>query len=266
MPVTGQFAPSRQVVLDGAVDVRDIGGYRSRFGAGATVRRDLLFRGDAPCQLSAADVQRLAMLRLRTVIDLRTPAEVLLDGADRLPPGLDPVQIPVPGGDLAWLYQLVASGDYTRQREALGEGRAEERMRQMYRGFVADPRQRRAFAAALELLCRPGRLPALFHCTAGKDRTGWLAAILLTALGVPRDQVLADYMASNDYYWPAARRWLAQRADPELLRPLMTQRPGYLEAAFEEAAARYGSFPAFLDAGLGLGPGALARLREGLLS
>src|SRR5580658_2156372 len=139
-PMTDPWAPSRHVALDGAVNVRDIGGYRTT--TGLMVMRGRLFRGDALNQLSAADSERLDRLGLRTVIDFRTPGEVLLGGTDRLPYGIEFASLPVSGGDLGAVYELIAAGDHERQQRELGDGRAAELMVDINRGFVADPRQR----------------------------------------------------------------------------------------------------------------------------
>ena len=98
--MTAHWAPSRHVPLDGAVNVRDIGGYRTSYGLQVT--RGRLFRGDALSQLTGPDLERLDRLGLRTVIDFRTPGEVLLAGADRLPSGVELVSLPVGGGCLLY--------------------------------------------------------------------------------------------------------------------------------------------------------------------
>jgi protein-tyrosine phosphatase len=266
--MTAPWAPSRLVPLDGAVNVRDIGGYRSVHGL--EVVRGRLFRGDSLSQLSAGDIGRLDGLGLRAVIDFRTPGEILLAGPDRLPSGVDFAGLPVSGGDLEWLYELIASGDHGRQRAVLGGGRAAEFMVRVYRGFTADARQRQAFGSALRMLCSPGRLPLLYHCSGGKDRAGWMTAIVLTVLGVPREVVLRDYLLSNDFHrtgYAKLRFDLAKTgivADPELLRPILELSPTYLGAAFEEAD-RYGSFPRFLAHGLGASETMLGELRRALL-
>ncbi|HME67840.1 MAG TPA: tyrosine-protein phosphatase, partial [Streptosporangiaceae bacterium] len=84
--MTAQWAVARHVALDGAVNVRDVGGYQSSYGL--QVACGLLFRGDALSQLSGLDRERIDRLGLRTVIDFRSPGEVLLSGADRLPFGV----------------------------------------------------------------------------------------------------------------------------------------------------------------------------------
>src|SRR5580693_8151661 len=123
-PMTGERAPARHVVLDGAVNVRDIGGYRSV--GGPEVVRGRLFRGDSLSQLTSSDTERLDRLGLRTVIDFRTPGEVLLGGDDRLPYGVEFASFPVSGGDLGAVYELIAGGDPDRPHRVLGAGRAAE--------------------------------------------------------------------------------------------------------------------------------------------
>jgi protein-tyrosine phosphatase len=268
-PVRAEREPSRHVALDGAVNVRDIGGYRSAYGL--EVMRGRLFRGDSLSQLTGPDVERLDQLGLRTVIDFRTPGEILLSGTDRLPYGVEFARLPVSGGDLGSVYELIASGDHERQRAELGDGGAASFMVDVNRGFVADPRQREAFGTALRLVCSPGRLPLLYHCSSGKDRAGWMTAIVLTALGVPREFVLRDYLLSNDLHRTGYRKLRYDLVktgivrDPELLRPIQEQSPTYLGAAFEEADRRYGSFGRFLTCGLEVSEAALDELRRALL-
>jgi protein-tyrosine phosphatase len=267
--MTGHFAPSRHIGLDGAVNVRDIGGYRSTYGT--DIIRGRLFRGDALNQLTVEDVSIVGSLGLHTVIDFRTPGEILVTGTDRLPHGLAPVSMPVAGGDLGGLYEIIASGDHPQQWRELGEGRAAGLMAEINRGFVADPRQREAFGAALRLLCIPGRLPGLYHCSGGKERAGWMTAVILTILGVPRELVLRDYLLSNDFHrtgYQKLRYDLVKTGivrDPELIRPILEQSPTYLAAAFEEADRRYGSFSAFVTHGLQVGRSALSELRHAML-
>ncbi|WP_019630104.1 tyrosine-protein phosphatase [Actinomadura atramentaria] len=251
--------------LDRAANVRDLGGIR--FPGGATAPGRLL-RGDALNGLTDADAERLAPLR--TVVDFRTANEIETNGADRLPPGAEHVHLPVGGGDLKAFYDIVAEGDPERQRATFGGDRTERFMLAANRNFVAVDDERASFAEALRLVADAGRLPLLFHCTAGKDRTGWMAAIVLTILGVPRETIMADYLRSNHYHQRGRAKLLAflrdtgQMKEPELLLPLLEQRPAYLEAAFAEADARYGSFAGFLADGLGADEALLAAVRAAL--
>ncbi|MGD0557311.1 MAG: tyrosine-protein phosphatase [Streptosporangiaceae bacterium] len=254
----------RHAALEGADNVRDLGGYRT--ADGLVVSAWTLLRGDGLHRLTDVDVESLS--GLRTIIDFRTPGEILNLGQDRLPRGAVPVSFPIGGGDLSEVFDLVASGDARRQRRLLGDGRASEFMAGIYRSYVSDDRQREAFAAAISLVCE-GPRPVLAHCTSGKDRTGWMAALVLLAAGVPMGDVMADYLASNDYLRVPYQRMRTDLVkaglllEPELLRPVMEVSPGYIYAAFHEAELRYGSFESFLRRGAGIDA---IRLRRALLT
>jgi len=121
-----------------------------------------------------------------------------------------------------------------------------------------------------EVLAADGA-PVLFHCTAGKDRTGFAAAIVLRLLGVPEESIVADYLRSNAYSLAAHRRDLLLLrlmwgpAASALVRGLLGVDQAYLRAAFEAIDREYGSFEAYVRDGLGLGPAEIARLRAALL-
>ena len=138
------------------------------------------------------------------------------------------------------------------------------------RSFATDFRDR--YATLLRRLAAPGGLPALIHCTGGKDRTGFGAALVLRALGVPPDRVEHDFLLTNHYQAPAIDRALMLirwsslfRTDPETVRPALGVRPSYLTAAFEAIDAEYGDFPNYLRVGLGLSEAEIRSLREHLL-
>ncbi|HEY1179908.1 MAG TPA: tyrosine-protein phosphatase [Phytomonospora sp.] len=257
----------RHIPLTGSPNVRDLGGYAT--GDGRTVAEGRLFRAGALNTLTDDDVTALAGLRLATVVDFRTPGEIHAAGPDRLPDGLEVTALPVGGGDLDQYYN--AAFDAAERERLLEGGRNVEALVSINRSFVADDAERARFGDAVRLVAEAGSLPLLFHCTAGKDRTGWLAAIVLTVLGVDRESVMADYLLSNDYFLPAGEKLLAKFAasgveiDTELFRPLIEQRPAYLESAFAEAEVRFGSFDGFLHKGLDLDDATLDRLRAALL-
>ncbi|POX42205.1 protein-tyrosine-phosphatase [Streptomyces sp. Ru73] len=263
-------ATVHRVPLHGAVNVRDLGGYRTRDGH--HVRYGQLFRADGLGGLTAADRGKLAGLGLRTVVDLRIPAEIARDGADRLPRGVAVVSRPVPDSELNdTTNAALGSKDPDRQRKLLGNGRAERLMRATYRSFVSSAPSRRQFAATLRDVADGKGTPLLFHCTAGKDRTGWLSYVLLRALGVPEATATRDYLLSNRLRAAADRRTRAGLAksgrmrDPELLTPLLEVREDYLRAALDQADREYGGVDGYLTEGLGLDSGTLAALRSRLL-
>jgi protein-tyrosine phosphatase len=239
--------------------------------AGRKIIPGRVFRSDALSKLAGEDLSVLAGLGLHTAIDFRSTQEVAGAGADMLPAGAAAVALPIEAGNLDEFITVMSSGDLARQREVLGDGKAGQFMLGINRQFVADPGHRAQFGRALHLIADHGRQPVLYHCTAGKDRTGWMTAIVLTALGVPRADIAADYLVSNDYVWPAYRGPIqalaaaGRLADPELVTPLLLQEPAYLDAAFGEVATRYGGFDAFLAEGLDFGADDILRLRNTLL-
>ncbi|MFG3035429.1 tyrosine-protein phosphatase [Streptomyces sp. NPDC048330] len=261
----------RRIPLQGAVNVRDLGGYRTYDGA--LVRHGLAYRGDHLGKLTDADVTTLAGLRLGTVVDLRIPLEVGYDGADRLPAGPVPVARPVTDhGLFGQLLAAIGSRDPVRQEEMLGGGRAAAFMREVYRTFVTETANRAALAATLRDLADPRRGPLLVHCTSGKDRTGWTSWLLLTLLGVPEAAARADYLASNTFraaYDARLREGLKQGGlmqNPELIVPLQEVRAEYLDTALDQVRASYGSLFRYVSVGLGLELRELVALRERLVA
>ncbi|MEU3735730.1 tyrosine-protein phosphatase [Streptomyces sp. NPDC032198] len=258
----------RQIPLQGAVNVRDLGGYRTYDGE--RVRYGQVFRADALAKLTDADVATLSGLRLKKVVDFRVPAEVRYDGADRLPAGLAVTSRAInDNGLFATLMTVIGSRDPVKQEEMLGNGKADAFMRAVYRTFVTDGPNRAQFAATLRDIAQSGKTsPLLYHCTAGKDRTGWTSYLLLRAVGVPESTVVDDFLASNTYraaYDAKVREGLKQSGlmqNPDLLIPLQEVRTGYLEAALTEVKAEYGSLSGYLTKGLGLDARTILALRE----
>jgi len=258
--------------LSGAPNARDLGGRTT--GSGRTVVRGRLYRSGALCALTDRDQSTVRALGLRRVIDLRCGAEVAALGADRLPPATSLVGVPVFDSASTALALLGGPSEPLtgrRVQQLLGGDGGTRLMLRLYQDFVALPALRGAFATAMSQLTDPGAYPVLFHCTAGKDRAGWLTAIVLAALGVTRADIEADYLLTNQclgsHIQGAVETLCARRGirDPALLGPLLAADVRYLSAAFTEVDRRYGSFDSFLDDGLGVDSTARRRLREVLL-
>ncbi|MFB6890897.1 tyrosine-protein phosphatase [Kitasatospora sp. NPDC056327] len=269
---TAAIQAARSLGLLGAVNARDLGGYRT--AGGPVLRAGVALRSDGLVRLTDEDLGRLTALGLRRIVDLRSPDEVRDAGADRLAEGMTIHQLPVfaPAFDLhATLREALANGDPDKQHTLLGDGRAAAMMTGLYRWFVTDRIARERFAGVLRLLADPGGAPLLFHCSAGKDRTGWTAAVLLTALGVDRETVFADYLLTNERSAVVVDAVMASfrerglMRDPGLLLPVFRAERAYLEAAFAEVAAGWPDFGAFWADGLGLDEAVLAGLRANLL-
>lgn len=269
-PRTATATAIRHIPLQGAVNVRDLGGYLTY--TGDRVRHGLVYRADALSKLTDADLTTLAGLRLGRAVDFRIPLEVQYDGADRLPAGVAPVSRPITDNGLfGQLLAAIGSRDPVRQEQMLGGGRAAAFMREVYRTFVTSAANRAQFGTTLRELAGLGSTPSLYHCTSGKDRTGWTSYLLLTALGVPEATAVGDYLASNTFraaYDAKVREGLKQGGlmqNPDLIIPLQEVRTEYLNTALDEVRAGYGSLFRYLTEGLGLELRTLAQLQDRLV-
>ncbi|MCP2338020.1 tyrosine-protein phosphatase [Actinomadura rupiterrae] len=260
-PTAPHAASVHVVKVDGAVNVRDVGGYAG--AGGRHVRYGLVYRSASLSKVTPAGVQALAGLRLSAAVDFRSDGEVRSDGADRLPAGV----AAVPAHINPFSTSLLELGPDVI-KAFLAKNKAEGFMALSYRGFVHDPASRAQFAATLKRIAA-GNGPVLYHCTAGKDRTGTMTAILLTALGVGKRQVYADYLRSNRELAAQNDATLAKLKqvgiDPELVRPFLGVEAGYLDAAFDQIKRDFGTFDAFLAKGLGIDAATRAKLRARML-
>ena len=228
----------------------------------------MLFRSG---QLHSDDsAQVLADLGVETVFDLRSTDEV--DAApDLVPDGTVIVNLDV----LAASEQRIATHladlfeDPALVGSVLRSGVVEEHYKATYRHLVTLGSARSSYAAMFSSLAELDR-PALFHCTAGKDRTGWAAVALLTLLGVDSDTVTADYLSSSRPVIESFRvvfdRFEEAGGDPDLLRPVFAVSESYLGAAQETVRDEFGGIEGWFRDGLGLDGATLSALRSRLLA
>jgi protein-tyrosine phosphatase len=232
--------PRRLIALEAAHNVRDLGGYV--LGDGRSIRWGRLLRGDGLHHLTAADLDALAPLGLRTVVDLRTPGEVEERGTfpiDRMPVQL--VHHPVI--DSTWNRDDVPRFAGAEQPEV-------EFLAWAYATMLAEGGPR--FGAAIRRLAVPGALPAIFHCAAGKDRTGILAALLLAGLGVDDDVIVADYGLTaagieRMKEWLQANRPDRAMALAEAPSVFLAAHPEAMQRTLESVRSAHGSVPGFLE-------------------
>ncbi len=184
----------RGLGLVGAPNARDLGGVVT--ADGRRVRAGLLLRASALGRLSDADVAALAERKLARVLDLRDASEIATAPPDRLP--VDPAprvrHIPVfdPEHPVFTYVSAALMGHDVAVYEDVARDGSPAAMLHIYRWMVADPGARAGFAAALTAIADAGAEPLLYHCSAGKDRTGWLTAVLLSLLGVDREVECRD--------------------------------------------------------------------------
>lgn len=236
--------------LEGALNFRDLGGFTTT--GGRVTRAGRLFRSNSLQEVTPDDVATLVEhVGVRLVIDLRDEAEVSRDGRGPLEshPGL------------RWL-----SASLRKPSQAPGvPGYVFTGLADRYMTYLA---AEEAIVAVLETLAAPGALPAVFHCSAGKDRTGVIAALLLTLLGVPRDQVVADYVATageRDRLVAFLRRRPSYANSVDDFHPdLLSSDPATMETFLARLEAEHGSVRAWA-LGIGLSPETLSRLEAALL-
>ena len=249
------MAPRRDPLIPALPNLRDVGGHPTRDGG--RVRKGLLYRSTDLSGVDGTAAAALGRLGIRTVYDLRTAGE-RTGQPDRLPPGCAYVVADILGdapgmtpAEFATLFE-----DPTAATEALGGGRSAMFFVTAYREFVRLDSARAGYRRLFSDLAGGARTPALFHCTTGKDRTGWAAAALLMLLGVRDDAVMEDYLLSGPRLLPVLRpmvdAFASRGGDAELLWPLVGVRPAYLEAALDEVDRLYGSIDGYFAAGLGI--------------
>ncbi|GHE54661.1 protein-tyrosine-phosphatase [Streptomyces vinaceus] len=242
----------RLVKLDGAVNFRDAGGYRTT--TGQWVKMGEVYRSDALNKLTAADLAKLQRLRVKNVFDLRMESERTTD-PDKVPAGAK------------YTVADVFAGSGSFQTLPKSPDEAVKAMVDAEKAMVGGEGGKKAYSQVFEGLERDRDRAVLFHCTAGKDRTGWANAALLTALGVPADTVMADYLASNDYRKAANEAVLSHLPAPQaaVYKPMLDVRAEYLNSGYDEVKAEYGTFDRYLKDGLGLDSRELKQLKKDLL-
>ena len=257
--------PGAPILLETLPNLRSLGGWVTRDGR--RVRDGVLFRSTDLSRVAGEDLETLLGLGIRTVIDLRTEPE-RTQRPDVALPGVQQVVLDVLADDTdATPADMVTLLEQPARVQAiLGNGQAEALLSQAYRQLVALPSARDAYRTFFADLLQPERGPVLFHCTTGKDRTGWAAATTLLMLGVPEEDVMREYLLTNDQLLPSLQpvfdEFSAHGGDPDLLRPLLGVRESYLETSLDQARTQYGDLASYFATGLGMDRDRQAALRD----
>jgi protein-tyrosine phosphatase len=259
------------VELENNNNTRHLGGYKTV--SGKTVVRTKLIRSGSPGKFTQKDIALLlSEYNLKHVVDLRTGYEASTDASLTGVSGVSYSHLPLS----AEVQQSLSFNDEISNvliqmvRSAGGSAEAAaEAMKKTYADIVTDEalieRTRRVFDILLE---NEGGC-VLYHCAAGKDRTGVVSALILSALGAERSVVLEDYLHTNAYISESAAKTLAEVAraagDSETaagVRGFLVADRAYLEGALSMIERKYGSMEKYLGERLGLTAGRLARLRD----
>lgn len=238
--------PSRALTLSGATNFRDLGGYIGHDGRSVRWRR--IFRSDHLGALTAEDLGTLAEFGLSTVCDFRGEHERA------------PLPCRIPG---VTVHSLAIEPTVVQGMEALlaagGQLTAADTVRLMedtYRSFVHHTGRR--FGELFERLLEDR--PIVFHCTAGKDRTGFAAALILSTLGVPREVVMQDYLLTNELFRMPAPT--ASALPLEARQVLWRVQKEFLQASLEVVDADYGGIAGYVERAMGISPAGQRRLAE----
>jgi protein-tyrosine phosphatase len=241
--VSPRRSPLRIPEIEGALNLRDIGGYRG--DGGLLVRRGRVYRSGTLSRLTPTGIAQVERLGVQTVFDLRATRE-----REREPCALTQLD------NLTYWSRDhdIAGGDLPRMLRDPTTSTADMRRRMIetYRTLPFDYAE--SFAALFGHIAKD-TLPLIFNCSAGKDRTGIAAALLLDMLGVSRRTIMRDY-AQTERLLEADRRTatgdraklyeFAQHTAPGVITALLRSDPAYLAAAFIEIEARHGSVATYL--------------------
>jgi protein-tyrosine phosphatase len=248
----------RRFGMQGTPNFRDFGGYRT--ADGRQVKWGYLFRSGQLNNLSEQDLALLGHLNLDLICDFRRMEEQEGEPS-RLPERRPKVaSLPIIPGSNARFFEE-AEGRRTAGRETMHEF-----MLEVNRQFAED--QTEVYARMFREILALEDARFLVHCAAGKDRTGFAAALVLLALGVPRELVMQDYMLTARYFRPERelerlrRKYQMEDMDVEAIMPILEVHEDYLSRALESIGQHYQSVEAYLEEALGVGPAELAELRS----
>ena len=260
------FRRPRQFVLAGGCNLRDLGGHGT--ADGRDVVRGLLYRSGVLAFLTPSDHNCLARLKLQTVVDLRRPDEIEEEPTSWVSP-INTISFP----EDAQHGPSQRAAPWTRPAtEADARGWMIDTYATMPQWLA--PHLRAIFQA---ILAR--ELPLLFHCAAGKDRTGFCAAVILAMLGVPEETILDEYTFTNEaldlYEFTKQHRAAGMgvtdaqhpidRMGEDVRNVLLWANRDYLKTAFESIARDHGGMAGYLTGTLGLSKTQIADIRSLLL-
>jgi len=253
--VNAQIADSsvREVKLQGAVNFRDLGGYKTK--EGKTVKMGLLYRSAALNTLTDADLAKVASLHIKYDFDFRGPFEVKT-APDKIPAGTTRISLPAGSENV---------GDSNYMKNMARYMKSDSFLVSFY--TVLTPFKDRYTPLFDSLIANKTASPILFHCTAGKDRTGIAAALLLYALGVNEETIFNDYEATNYYRRNENAKTIAQMTkyyglDEKTASNLMGAKREYIQATFATIKAQYGTMDTYLEKVLGLNKAKIKQLRS----
>ena len=259
-----------RIKLKGLPNTRDLGGMVMENGA--VIRKDRLIRSGALGRILPEDLEILKGHALSLIEDFRTSQEIE-ENPDRPCPGISYIRIPIIEDMEMGLSREKSLDDVLFSGQVpfmKNEETAAAFMKGIYRNFASSPFSQKQYAKFFDLLASREEGAVLFHCTAGKDRAGFAAAMLLEVLGASRETVMEDYMATSVFLKDMTEALLERKAPKEVrsrdfdaaFMAAMGTRREYLAAIYEYAGEAWGSFDAYLEKAIGLTEDKRERLRS----
>ncbi len=267
-----EMVATRAVHVQGASNVRDIGGYTT--ATGQKTRWGHVFRADSLSNLTDAGTAYLDHAGIHSVIDFRGPEEIAAAGADRVSARTDVIHIPLLDDSThafaAAMTAAIATGNQNIVIDMLGDGKSKEISDSGFVNQISRKMTMDGYADTLRRIAATEGKPILYHCAGGKDRTGMMTAILLGILGVTDEAIVEDFILSNEFNQVVNLQRYAMLEshgiDIELIRPLTEQRPGQIKAALQVIRERYGNWDVFARKCLDISDETVSQLRTVLLT
>lgn len=244
----------RKIFLNGGVNFRDIGGYPTKDGK--TVKWGKIYRGAELANLTLTDIVELEKRKVHNILDFRGPSEVEA-APDKLPKNAILISLPAGSETVGDKMQMLKMMTSSKNADSL--------LLPFYAN--TEPFEKRYKPMFQALLNSNSDSALLFHCSAGKDRTGIAAALILTVLGVDEKKVMEDYLAS-DYYRQSdnlrMKKMLVNmyKMDENVVDGIMGTRPQYLQATFNAIITQYGSMDSFFKTAMGLKKKDIKKLKK----
>jgi len=251
------------IPLESTKNTRELGAYTTRDGR--KVKTGLLIRSDSLANLTSSDLATLKNLGIKTITDFRSDVE-RHEAPDRIPEQKPEIAYQVldvldPTLNIQTLRRKILSGQ-------ISDADLHKVLSREF--YITDPKMRRLWGSWLKAFAEPQTVPHLFHCTAGKDRTGFAAVILLLTLGVPKEQVMHDFMVTNQLLAKTidlgVKRISAMSdVNSELMRGVLGVSQETIDGVFEAIDAHYGSVDNYIASGLGIDAATRTRIQTLLL-
>ncbi|WMI65413.1 tyrosine-protein phosphatase [Aestuariibaculum sp. YM273] len=250
----------REINLENSVNFRDLGGIPTQDGK--HTKWGLIYRSGELSDLTQEDLAYMSTIDIKSILDFRTNEEIE-EKPDMYPNGVQWFHVPVGNmgnGNMKEMFKKLREADpETFNGDKLMENISEDLLK-----------SKDAFKTMFRDLLNNDKTPLLFHCTAGKDRTGHASALILTALGVDEETIYNEYTLSNYFRYDSSEETIKKAAkfygiDQRILRPIMGVKRSYLQTGMDILKAEYGSVQNYLETEIGLDSTAISKLRNKFL-